>query len=126
MGAADYDRDAKTTGYVTRGTQSIRAVGQCHVHKCQIGAISFGNIHSFCCSPGDATHFVAELLHHKGKAKDDEFIIFRNEKSQFTRHSLTPRPCFTVSRFSVHPDAARQSFTNNVRSACHFAIVIPV
>src|SRR3954468_13923451 len=32
-----------------------------------------------------------------------------------------------VLRFSVHPDAAaRLCFTNNVRPACHFAIVIPV
>jgi hypothetical protein len=126
MGAADDDRDAKATGYVTRGAQSIRAIGQGHIHKRQIWAMSLGNIHRFLCGPGDATNFVAELLHRKGKAQDDELIIFRNEKSQIARHSVTPHPCSTALRFSINPDAARLCLTNNVRFACRFAIVIPV
>ena len=83
-----------TTGMPSRpeisraARQAIRAVGQCHIHKRQIGAMSFRKIHRFCRSPGDAAHIVAELLDHKGKAQDDELIIFRNEKSQVTRHSF--------------------------------------
>ena len=53
---------------------------------------------------------VAKLLHHKGKAQDDELIIFSNEKSHFTRHSLTPHPRFDgIARFIDSVDAARLS-----------------
>jgi hypothetical protein len=81
VGAADDHWDAETTGNFTGGVQSIRAIGQCHIHKRQVWAMPLGHIHRFCRSPGDATYFVAEMLHHKGKAQDDELIIFRNEKS---------------------------------------------